>query len=72
MAAADGLGSHPFGYDPHDLGLGFALPPDQRTSTDAVADTQMDTARFAGPIDNTTVAVARIACGQVASATRDG
>ncbi len=50
-----------FGDDPDDLSLGFALPPDQRGSADAVADTLMDTAQFAGLIDNTTIAVARIA-----------
>ena len=50
-----------FGDDPDDLSLGFALPPDQRGSVDAVADTLMDTAQFAGLIDNTTIAVARIA-----------
>ncbi|WP_419915498.1 protein phosphatase 2C domain-containing protein [Candidatus Poriferisodalis sp.] len=49
-----------FGDDPDDLSLGFALPPDQRGSADAVADTLMDTAQFAGLIDNTTIAVARI------------
>ena len=47
-----------FGDDPDDLSLGFALPPDQRGSADAVADTLMDTAQFAGLIDNTTIAVA--------------
>ena len=50
-----------FGDDPDDLSLGFALPPDQRGSADAVADTLMDTAQFAGLIDNTTIAVAHIA-----------
>ena len=49
-----------FGDDPDDLSLGFALPPDQRGSADAVADRLMDTAQFAGLIDNTTIAVARI------------
>lgn len=49
-----------FGDDPDDLSLGFALPPDQRGSADAVADTLMDTAQFAGLIDNTTIAVAHI------------
>jgi len=50
-----------FGDDPDDLSLGFALPPERRDSADTVADTLMDTARFAGLIDNTTIAVARIA-----------
>ncbi len=52
-----------FGDDPHDLSLGFALPPERRESADTVADTLMDTARFAGLIDNTTIAVARLAPG---------
>ena len=52
-----------FGDDPDDLSLGFALPPDQRGSADTVADTLMDTAQFAGLIDNTTIAVARITRG---------
>ncbi|WP_423923141.1 PP2C family protein-serine/threonine phosphatase [Candidatus Poriferisodalis sp.] len=53
-----------FGDDPDDLSLGFALPPERRGSAEAVADTLIDTARFAGLIDNTTIAVARITAGR--------
>ena len=49
-----------FGDDPDDLSLGFAVPLERRESADTVADTLMDTARFAGLIDNTTIAVYRI------------
>ena len=37
-----------FGDDPDDLSLGFAVPPERRGSADTVADTLMDTSRFAG------------------------
>ena len=57
-----------FGDDPDDLSLGFALPPYQRGSADAVADTLMDTVQSAGLIDNTTIAVARITRDHAASA----
>ena len=61
-----------FGDDPDDLSLGFALPPDQRGSADAVADTLIDTAQLAGLIDNTTIAVAHITRHQAASASGEG
>ena len=49
-----------FGDDPDDLSLGFALPPERRGSAEAVANTLMDTTRFAGLVDNIITAIARI------------
>ena len=54
-----------FNDDPDDLSLKFALPPDRRGSAAGVADTLMDTARFAGLRDNITIAVARISTESV-------
>ena len=68
VLATDGLfgpilGAHGrewFNDDPDDNSLGFAVPADRRSTAADVADTLMDTARFAGLRDNITIAVARI------------
>lgn len=57
-----------FGDDPDDQSLGFALPADRRGSATDVADYLVDTAQFAGLIDDTMIAVARIAGDSAARA----
>lgn len=58
-----------FNNDSDDNSLDFALPAGRRTTAADAAETLMGTARTAGLSDNTTIAVARIACNVSVNST---